>query len=272
MMKQSSQYQPYPLLRRGGAVLVLLLVAGVLVLAVPAPGMAAELQQREPAPHIVVAVQAEPGILVAPGSVLAYHISVRNHGGKRDSYTDVRMPYNPQQITIIDSAFESSRDVVAELTSEQVVVRFGGMQAKEKRFATIFARVAATVPLGTVIPMRANYGETHVSSNWVPVIVGQVDQHSDYLWLTATPTSGPAGTVHMFCSDRYVPGEKVDPWLNRPDMGAWEIPGHPHPEVKDDGSVCIRFASGSLPPGHYQMVLQGMESKLTGVVDFVVTP
>ena len=271
-MMYGHKHHQYQWLWRGSLLLVLLLVAGLLTLAAPAPSMATELQQREPAPNIVVAVQAEPGVLVAPGSVLAYHIAVRNHGGKRDSYTDVRMPYNPQHITIIDSAFESSRDVVAELTSEQVVVRFGGMKATEKRFATIFARVAETVPIGTVIPMRANYGETHVRSNWAPVVVGQANQHSDYIWLTADPTSGPAGTVHMFCSDRYVPGEKVDPWLNRPDMGAWEIPGHPHPEVKDDGSVCIRFVSGGLPPGHYQMVLQGMESKLIGVVDFVITP
>lgn len=250
--------------------LMLLLLVGLGSLATPAAGTAAEMKQLPPVPDIVVAVQAEPGILVAPGSVLAYHIAVRNHGGKRESYTEVRMPYNPHHLTIIDSQFESSRDVVAELTSNQVVVRFGGMQAREKRFATIFARVSETVPVGTVISMRANYGETHVTSNWAPVIVGETNQHSDYIWLSVDPPVGLPGTTHTFCSDRFVPGEKVDPWLNRPDIGAWEIPGHPHPEVRDDGTVCIRFASGGLPHGHYQMVLQGMESKLTGVADFVV--
>jgi hypothetical protein len=228
--------------------------------------------QMPPAPDITVALQAEPGIAVAPGSTLAYHIRMRNNGGKRESYTEVFLPYQAQQLTIVDSAFESSRDVVAALTDEQVVVRFGGMRAHEERNATIIARVAPQVPVGTVLPMQGTYGETRVRTNHAPVIVGQHNEHSDYVWLSVQPQRGPPGTLHLFCSDRYVPGEKVDPWLNRPDRGAWEIPGHAHPEVDDQGHVCTRFSSKGLPPGTYQMVVQGMESRLLGVADFVVEP
>lgn len=258
---------------RRSVVFLILLLVGLSGLALPQPTLAADNQQSA---DVIVTIRPEPSIQVARGSILAYELRVQNRGDRSASSILVHMPYNPGQITLVGTQFAQSNDFVSVIAGDYIKVRFAKLEKNRERTATLYMQVADNLPDGTVINMWAGYSwdaddgaASARSSNAAPVLVGDTNQTSAWVWMMVTPVQAPVGTTHTFFSDRFMPSEQVFVWLNTPDgpQGLdFSVDADTH------GRVQIGYASSALTPGTYQMVAQGERSQLTAVTTFIVTP
>lgn len=225
---------------------------------------------------VAVTIWPKPSIRVTRGGVLAYDVHVKNYGGGTASSTRVRIPYSRQQMSLIGTSFTpGSGDWVSANETDYLMVTFGALAANTDRTATLTFRTNAALPTDTVINTRASAtwsdGRTGGAgaTNWAPVLVGAGDANSPYLWLTVTPASGKAGTVHTFFTDRYIPGEGVMGWLNTP---AGVKPLDIKATADSSGRVSVNFSTVGRAPGNYSLVLYGLRSNLTAVAGFTVLP
>ncbi|NJN18996.1 MAG: hypothetical protein HC822_23440 [Oscillochloris sp.] len=154
-----------------------------------------------------------------------------------------------------------------------MTVTFAALEPDEVRSATLLFDVAETLPNDTVIDVRGTYTWEDARnggserSNWAPVLVGDFNNDSRYVFLEITPNSGPAGSFFEAYTDRLLPYEPVAAWFNTPD-GIEPL----ERDLNSDafGRVLFTFSSAGFAPGTYELVLYGQRSKLTAVQEFTV--
>jgi hypothetical protein len=230
----------------------------------------------EPAPvpaDVATTLWPSPSIRVARNGTLAYEIRVKNYGEGEAGGNSVRLPYNKQQMTVVDSRFNKPGDWVSELADDHVTVTFGRISPGEYRTATIIFRVNGWLPDNTVIHMRATAawsdgaGGGSTRTNWAPILVSPANASAGWVWTEVDPLGGWPGTNHRFFSDRFIPGEGIVTWINTPGgVKPLDLRG----TADRDGRVTLDFRSSGLPAGTYSLVLYGARSNLTGVATFYV--
>lgn len=219
-------------------------------------------------------IRPEPSIRITRGGVLSYNLWVKNHGGDEANQILIYLPYDPNQLTLIGSDFTQPSDWVTEVGRDYIKIRFSTMDENKSRTGTLSMRVADDLPNDTVINMWAGFSwETDTGSssakggNAAPVLVGDTNETSPWIWMAADPVQGRVGTQHTFFSDRFLPNEQIFTWLNTPTG-----PVGTGFSVDTDGlgRVTFAFDSSTLTPGTYQMVARGEDSELVAVTTFEV--
>lgn len=225
---------------------------------------------------IVVALQSEPSLQVVPGQHISYTIRVRNTGDGTAELVEVTLPYDHSALDIQDAFFARDDGWVSEISQETIEVSFVDVDKDEDHTVTLLFLVSNQVAEHTVIPMWAGVvwenedgDEEQGLSNAAPVVIGSTTRTSPHIVVMVEPERGPQGTVFRFASDRFVPNEPMDAWLN-----TTTLPTDLDLDLRSDGQgrVEVLFASETLPPGPYSLVLYGVDSELTGVGAFIVDP
>jgi hypothetical protein len=229
--------------------------------------------------EVDITLQTIPGIRVARGAVLAYKMRIENHGDETTAYARATLPYDPGYMTVFDAQFENDSDYVYRLEENKVVVHFGVVGKDTSRYAVIFMRVADWIPNDTALNMivsfdwedeNGNYGLDH-RSNSAPVLIGDYNVTSEYVWAAVSPAQAPAGAQIGFYSDRFVPDERVEMWLQWPDGTRERLSSDLWQTVDHTGRVWLHYdETGGLPPGDYKMILRGEESELKAAPDFSI--
>lgn len=242
-------------------------------------------RKPERSADVAVTVRATPSIFVRPGDLITYKFTLRNLGDGEARETKVYAPINRRYVTPINTSLDSKAgDWLSENSEERFVVTFGPLAKGATRSGKVVVRVASDLPIRMSDPvrieMRARYtwrdgndgGERR--SNWAPVLVGSGPVHADFVWLRVTPDRAPAGTPHVFYSNRFLPGETISTWVNvnrgAGGVRALSVRG----TANANGEVELRVRSTDtnpdLPQGTHQIVLAGQRSGLQGVIDFIV--
>lgn len=225
------------------------------------------------AADVVVTLRPNPSIRVARSGQLAYVVRARKAGAAPAGRVDVTVPFDPAQLTLRNFASEIEGDFVSERQPDRVVITFATLDPGAQRAATLLFDVDDALPDDTVISTRAMYrwedqGEGGAGrTNWAPVLAGDFNNSSRYLFLELLPDRGPPGTFFNAYTDRFFPGEPVVPWLNTPD-GVQPL----ERDLFADrfGRVQISVGTAGLAPGGYELVLYGQRSRLTAVQGFVL--
>lgn len=257
-----------------GALLVLVMVLYSPVLA---PHIArAATSEAEPA-KVSIVIQAEPSLQVTPGGMVVYTISAKNTGEGYASLVRTWIDYDPALLTIIDTTFERDGDWVSKVAPGYIRLDFNGVGSDKSYAATIHARVAENVPLGTVINMWAGYEWKDAqryaqenSSNAAPVLVGAEPLTSAWVWMTVEPFRGEQGTTFSFHSDRFVPGESIKVWLTT--LGRIERKSSMDSKADGHGRFWIHYPASDLSFGYHQIIVQGERSDLVAGTLFLVKP
>jgi hypothetical protein len=230
---------------------------------------------------VSVTLRATPGLRVARGTTLAYTVRVENHGDATMAYTRLYLPYDQSKFTLVDAQFENDKDFVEAISDSRIQVYFGSLGEDASRFATLYVYVADYLPTDTVIEMWGDYDwedrngnyDLEERTNAVPVLVGDYNQTSEYVWMIVDQPQAPAGTTFRFFSDRFIPGEKVRAYVQHPSQA-----GRPQErgvqvyaaDADPTGRIHVHLDSSGMAPGTYQMLLRGEYSELEGVVSFTV--
>lgn len=229
--------------------------------------------QPAPAANPFVTLRPNPSIRVARSGQLAYLVRVRNAGQGSASQTEVTLPISPAQLTLRDFSSEIAGDFVSQREPDEVTVTFAALDPGAQRAATLLFDVSDALPDDTVISTRATFTWEDARdggarrTNWAPVLVGDFNNSSRYLFLELLPASGPPGTFFNAYTDRFIPNEPVTAWLNTPE-GVQPL----ERDLFADSFGRVQFSidSAGLAPGGYELVLYGQRSRLTAVQGFVL--
>lgn len=227
------------------------------------------------APDVVVVIHPTPSLRAQRGGVLDVTINVANNTKDPATALSIAIPLDSRVVSLANSRFEERGDWVSSSAPDRVVVTFGVVKSSRARSAQISLRVSPDAAPDAVVALRGSYtwsrpyGKAGGSgvTNWSPVLVGATAEDSAYVWVGATPAVGVAADRYRFFSDRFMPGEVVNAWVNTQD-GVRPLDGQLL--ALSDGSVRVDIAGSELGPGAYSMVFYGNTSGLTGVVGFIV--
>lgn len=227
----------------------------------------------------IVTLVGNPNFTVAPDSVITYTLHVKNHGTGTVDYVRLKLPYDRMQLTLLNAHFDDPMDYIVSIGDKEIEVFFDAVRKDTSRSATLAMRVAPALPTDSVITMAGTYiwedrygnYDIHNRTNAVPVLVAEQNQSTHYVWTLVDPVEAEQGTRFNFFSDRFVPGERVFPWLRSPDGSERRI-GDERQRVDTDGRLHVRISSTHLPPATYQLILIGEDSKFEGIATFTVTP
>ena len=221
-----------------------------------------------------VTLWPEPSIRVGRDRELRYEIRLYNDGRAEAQQVVVELPYDSRLIKPIYSSLDGKAgDWVSAVTKDRVVVTFGRLDTNKSRSGYITFRVAADPADGTIISMRPVFRYTDAvgtrarDGNWAPVLVGGGNDTAAYVWMSVNPVQAAAGINRNFFSNRFAPNERVSAWLNTPN-GVQAL--NRSTTADGQGQIWFDHRPQTLPRGTYQMVLYGNQSRLTGVVSFVV--
>jgi hypothetical protein len=255
-------------LRAGGLVLVVVLLAGLYSL---------ETARRSAAggrADIAVTIIPTPNVGVQAGSIVSYQVRVKNFNDSTASRVLVHMPYDPQQLEVLDAAFTGTEDWVNAVGRDFVGITFGDVGGRQTRTATVRMRVAEHLPQGTVINMWAGYGwddggggDSDRSANAAPLVVTDTDVSSGATWMQVEPAQGQAGTVYGFFSNRFAPGERVLFWLETP-YGTEALNAERYADAQ--GRVWFEFDSSGFPAGSYELVMRSQRTEQIAVAPFSI--
>jgi hypothetical protein len=234
--------------------------------------------QAEEEAEIDIVLTAVPGVKVARGQTLAYKMRIENRGDSTMDYARAYLPYDPAKITPVDTLFDHGGDFVRKIEQNQVTVQFDEVGKDAARFAVIFFRVADNLPDGTVIDMAVDYDwedqdgnyDLDERSNYAPVIVSSYNEDSPYVWSLVDPVQAPAGTEFGLYTDRFVPDERVRPWLRYPDGSEHKQDDRYVQTVAPDGRLWARANTDGLAPGIYQIILRGEDSDLESINTIII--
>lgn len=236
---------------------------------------AAQQLRAESGADIAITLTAAPNVGVTAGSIINYHLHVKNFGDADADRVFIHMPYNPQHLRVLDANFEQPEDWVTAVAFDYLTLTFGELAADDDRTAVVRMYVAETLPQGTVIDMWAGFGWDDAdggaqgkSANAAPVVVEPAAINSGALWMAVEPTTGPAGTVYGFFTNRFAPGERLRTWLIAP-YGTQRI--DLDTTVDEEGRAWFELASAGLPPGDYQLFVRGERTDLVAAAPFRIT-
>jgi hypothetical protein len=253
------------------------LVALSLVLPVAAVLAVSPQDNGDDSATISIILEPEPSIQVEPGGIIAYKVSARNTGESFASLVRAWIDYDPTMLTIIDTTFERDGDWISKKSPGYIRLEFNGVGEDKTHWAIIHAQVAETVPSGTVINMWAGYEwkeegiyAQENSSNAAPVLVGETNLTSSWVWMTVEPFQAAQGKMFSFYSDRFVPGEDVKVWLQT--WGDVDRKRSLDTDADGHGRLWIHLPSEELAPGFHQIIIEGTRSELVAGQVFLVKP
>jgi hypothetical protein len=229
--------------------------------------------------EVDIVLSAIPSIHVAPGQILAYKLRIENQGNSTMDYARAFLEYNRQYLTLTDTMFQDGDDYI-ERIGDTIDIYFDEVGQDSARFAVLYLRVADNTPPGTVLNARVDYDwedrngnyDLEEISNTAPVVVQGFNLTSDYVWMALEPREAPQGTRFNAYSNRFLPGERVQPYLQLPDGSRRMLAERLRQTVTNSGEVWLHIESGNIAPGSYKMILRGESSDLEGVADFTVLP
>jgi hypothetical protein len=256
-----------PMRSASGIIVVLFLLVSII------GTLTAPVVQAKEEAEVDIVLTAVPGIHVARGGILAYKMRIENRGDSTMDYALAYLAYDPAKITPVDTQFDHGGDFVKKIEQNEVIVRFDEVGQDAARFAVIFFRVADNLPDGTVIDMTVDYDwedqdgnyDLDERSNYAPVIVNSYNEDSPYVWSLVDPVQAPAGTEFGLYTDRFVPQERVRPWLRYPDGSEHKQDDRYAQTVAPDGRLWSRVNTDGLAPGTYQIILRGEDSDLEAI-------
>jgi len=229
--------------------------------------------------EVEIVLSANPTIHVAPGQTLAYKLRIENHGNSTMAYARARLVYDQQYLTLTNTMFQHGDDYI-EGIGNTIDIYFDEVGKDAARFAVLYLRVADHTPLGTVLNARIDYiwedrdGNYDLDelSNIAPVVVHSFNLSSEFVWMALDPQQAPQGTQVNAYSNRFLPGERVQPYLQLPDGSRRMLSERLRQTVTKSGEVWLHIESGDIAPGSYKMILRGEHSDFEGVADFTVLP
>jgi hypothetical protein len=253
---------------------LILALAGVLAPATAQPGLA---QDRADS-SLVVTIWPTPSVQVARGDVLTYQVLVKNFDRTSKSNVRIYIPYDANQLTIMNAEFtEGSDGWVSELSPVHVLVTFPEIGGGQSYVATISTRVANNLPDDTVITTWPSYSwsdsrtqSAPKSANAAPVVVGASNIASPFVWMAAQPQSGTQATTFNFFSDRFMPFEPVQSAIVLPDGTTYDI--ELRGRADDHGRIWLGLEGRWLQPGSYELEVRGLASNLRARAPFTITP
>lgn len=227
---------------------------------------------------VLVTLTASPSITVARGTLLAYKLRVENHGNTTMAYARIRLPYERSKIIFVNTEFQGDEDYVYKLEEDIITIHFDSLEGNSTRFAVLYMHVGETLPSGTVLNMWAGFdwedtqGKYGINqrSNAAPVLVGDSNQTSDYVWMTVTPTEGTSDTQFNFFSDRFIPGEKVTVWRLGPGGTRHKMGEKFSNDADPNGRIHIHLKDHGLPIGTHTIMLEGKHSDLQAVTQITI--
>jgi hypothetical protein len=229
---------------------------------------------------VMVTLTANPSIAVARGTLLAYKLRVENHGDTTLAYARLRLPYERSKVVFVNTEFQDNKDYVYKIEEDTITIHIDSLEGSSARFAVLYMYVGETLPAGTVLNMWAGFdwedtqGKYGINkrSNAAPVLVGESNQTSDYVWMTATPGEGSPDTQFNFFSDRFIPGEKVTVWRLGPGDTRHKMDEKFSNDADPNGRIHIHLKDHGLPAGTHTIMLQGKHSDLQAVTSITITP
>jgi hypothetical protein len=229
--------------------------------------------------EVDIVLSASPSIHVAPGQVLAYKLRIENRGSSTMAYARARLVYDQQYLTLSDTLFQDGDDYI-ERIGATIDIFFDEVGKDAARFAVLYLRVADNTPQGTVLNARIDYDwedrngnyDLEEVSNIAPVVVHSFNLSSDFVWAAIDPRQAPQGTQFNAYSNRFFPGERVQPYLQLPDGSRRMLAERLRQTVTNAGEVWLHIESGDIAPGSYKLILRGEHSDFEGVADFTVLP
>jgi hypothetical protein len=242
---------------------MVVLLAGLLALPTAQP------VQADEEADVDITLWAEPSIYIARGEVQAYKLRIENRGDSMMAYARVRLPYDPAQLTLVDAQFDGEKDYVYRINEDAVTVHIEGVGSDSTRFAVLFFRVADNLPNGTAITMIADYDwedkngnyDLENRSNAAPVVVWDFNLTGSAVWMAVDPQRQTIGNDVNLFSDRFIPDERVTPIITLPDGSERRI-SEERQSADPNGRVWLHLPTGDLPPGSYQVRLEGEDSDL----------
>jgi hypothetical protein len=222
-----------------------------------------------------------------PGDTFSIKVRITNPLTTTLDKIVVKLDYDSAQVTPIDSDFNHDGDWVSSLSSSRVTLTFKDIGAKKSRSGKVFFRVSQPAPGNTSVDVHAKFnwyvndsagtlikqgsGSSDGSSPLIVAPDGVLTNRDviDSSPRTAIdPISGVVGTRFRAYASGFAGGERISIWLNTPN-GVADVP---HDLIANDsGEVWPEFASDSLAPGAYSLVIYGQDSTQTLVVPFTVS-
>jgi hypothetical protein len=262
-----------------------LLALGTIVLALVIFGLSrGATAASETEPKVDVSADS---LQISPGDTLSIKVRVTNPLTSTLSKIVVKLDYDSDQLTPIDSDFQRDNDWVSDLSDSRVTLTLMNIGAGKSRSGTILFRVNRPDPGNTSV-------EVHAKFNWYvndsagrlvmqgsgsdrgrePLIVAPDGVLTDPNVIASAPqaaidpSSGGPGTQFRAYARGFQSGERISIWLNTP-TGVAAVPHDL--TANENGEVWPEFSSAGLAPGSYGLVIYGQESTQTLVVPFTVS-
>jgi hypothetical protein len=263
--------------RRISALALLVLILALAGMLAPATAQRS-LAQNRAEPSLVVTIWPTPSVQVARGDVLTYQVLVKNFDRTSKSNVRIYIPYDANQLTIMNAEFtEGSDGWVSELSPVHVLVTFPEIGGGQSYVATISTRVANDLPDDTVITTWPSYSWSNSrtqsnpkSANAAPVVVGAGNVASPFVWMAVQPQSGNQTATFNFFSDRFMPFEPVQSAIVLPDGTTYDI--ELRGRADDHGRIWLGLEGKWLQPGSYELEVRGLASNLRARAPFTITP
>lgn len=232
--------------------------------------------------NVTVVQRATPNITVRPGDTVTYTISVVNRGEGNAKNARLTLPFDPDQVELLDAQFSHTGAWVNLLEADYLTIETGRLDSAGGTVtATLRFRVLPGVPAGTHLGERISFTWNDDAdngkgrSNDPGLVVAGSTVEQPYYPLAVLPVSGPAGTNRVFSSDIFAPKEPVTFWYNTPtgqivELGPIDNDEHGIVIANENGAAGLELPTAGLPPGTYSMVAYGNWTGFTAVGAFQV--
>lgn len=260
---------------------VLLLVLLVLLALAHVTSLPALVQADDREADVRIVLEANPNLYVIPGAQLALKLRVENYDDSGTmAYARAWMDYDSSLVTMQDTYFDNIQDdYVVSIDEQRILLHFGEVGSNAARFAVLYMKVNDNLAPGTVINMQVGYTwedkhgnyELNQKSNPAPVIVGETNVTSPYLWMGVEPTYATVGTTIGFYTNRLLPGEKIRIYLRSADGTMREMLTN-DARVSPNNELWLNLETDDLAPGTYDYIVRGRESRLETLATFTLVP
>lgn len=232
-------------------------------------------KQDESGPSALVTVvqQPTPNLGAPPGSVVSYTIVATNRGKGEAKNTVINVPFDPNEMRVIDARFSRESAWVSKLVTGTVEIQTGQIGSGD----TITGTLRMAVLLGSIV--RTPIGE-RLSFRWsdsagggagksnLPILsVTSSSRNAPTYDLAVAPERGTAGSTHTFISPIFAPNEPVALWYDTPGTVSIAVGTV---TADNDGTFTTAFSTSELAPGAYMMVAHGLWTGFTATRSFVV--
>jgi hypothetical protein len=199
---------------------------------------------------------------VPRGGTVIFELRLQNRGDVNVNRTDLRVTYDRNLITLIDTDLDSGRgDWVREVTRDEVRIQFGRIDARRTRTSNLCWRIANWPPDGTLVEGRGFFtwtgrDEERRTSLYRVTVSGSVlaqlaARELEWAWLAREHT----GEATTFQGGAFAAGERLHVWLRGPG-GLTRLPLEVAADAQGQASLTLD-AEGA---GSTQVLVYGVES------------